>query len=303
MPIPTYDNITLPLLKLVSDLQVHRLKDAIEILAQEFNLTEEEKESLLPSRRGKLFNNRVHWARFYLLRALLLEAPMRGCVKITQRGLKVLNQNPEKIDEKFLDQFKEFKDFKEKVRGVKTSEGITEEVAIIQTPTEALEEAYGRIRGELAQNLLDQIKSCSPNFFEQIVLDLILKMGYGGSRRDAGEKIGKSHDGGIDGIIKEDKLGLDAIYIQAKRWENIIGRPEIQKFVGALEGRRAKKGIFLTTSDFSNEAKNYILKINKKIVLIDGFQLAQYMIDYDIGVSTTDIYKIKKIDSDYFEEE
>lgn len=230
----------------------------------------------------------------------MVESPERGYVKITPRGLKVLKQNPEKINEKFLYQFEEFRNFRDRIRGKKVK--VLEEM-VEQTPTEALEDAFQTIKGELAENLLDQVKKSSPAFFEKLVLNLLLNMGYGGLREDAGKTVGQSHDEGIDGIIKEDKLGLDIIYIQAKRWENTVGRPEIQKFVGALEGKRAKKGIFITTSSFSNEAMKYISNINNKIVLINGPQLARYMIDHDVGVSPFDTYEIKKIDSDYFEEE
>lgn len=178
-----------------------------------------------------------------------------------------------------------------------------EELLIPQTPEELLEISYQDIRKSLAQEILSKIKLCSPSFFERLVVELLVKMGYGGSRSDAGKAIGRSGDEGIDGIIKEDKLGLDIIYIQAKRWENVVGRPEIQKFVGALAGQGAKKGIFITTSRFTNEAKDYIPRNETKIVLIDGEQLANLLIDYNLGVSTQAVYELKKIDLDYFEEE
>ncbi|MEZ4525936.1 MAG: restriction endonuclease [Desulfobacterales bacterium] len=172
-----------------------------------------------------------------------------------------------------------------------------------QTPEEQLEDAYENIRESLATEILEQLKSVAPDFFERIIVEVIVKMGYGGTRRDAGQAVGKSGDGGIDGIIKEDRLGLDIIYLQAKRWQGTVGRPEIQKFAGALQGQRAKKGIFITTSDFSKEARDYAAMIENKIVLIDGKQLAQYMIDFNVGVTTVSTYEIKKLDSDYFTDE
>jgi restriction system protein len=200
-----------------------------------------------------------------------------------------------------MQQFPDFIDFTK--RGIPTSEEEEgKSLSSTQTPEELLEYAHSNLNRELAHELLNTVKQVSPDFFERIVIDLLLQMGYGGSFRDAGKAIGKSGDGGIDGIIKEDKLGLDAIYIQAKRWEGTVGRPEIQKFVGALQGHRAKKGIFITTSNFSDEAIDYASRIDPKIVLLAGEQLAQLMIDHNVGVSKESTYEIKKIDSDYFEE-
>ena len=235
--------------------------------------------------------------------ANLISAPRRGVVKITTDGIKLLRKDIKQFTTKDLSEFEAYKNYRAKIKA-KSIIDIADEEEVIsdQTPEEAMESAYQTINKELAIEFLELIKTNSPDFFEQLVIDLILKMGYGGSRKDAAEKVGKSHDGGIDGIIKEDRLGLDVIYIQAKRWENTVGRPEIQKFAGALEEKRANKGIFITTSQFSRGSVDYISRINKKIVLIDGDQLAQYMIDFDLGVDTKITYKIKTIDSDYFEE-
>ncbi|MEZ6176383.1 MAG: restriction endonuclease [Candidatus Scalinduaceae bacterium] len=255
-----------------------------------------------PSGQQEIFSNRVGWARTYMKKAGLLDSPKRGYFKITQRGLKVLAQKPPKIDVSFLEQFKEFIEF----RDLKRDKSILKEKSGIETettPEEALENAYQNLKDELAGDLLQQIKQSPPSLFEKIVVELLVKMGYGGSRKDAGQAIGKSGDEGIDGIIKEDRLGLDIIYIQAKRWDNTVGRPEIQKFAGALQGQRARKGIFITTSNFSKEAHDYAAKIDSKIVLIDGEQLTQYMIDNTIGVTPISNYEIKKIDFDYFTED
>jgi len=303
MPIPDYQTLMLPLLRLAADGQEHTKRDAVETLAKQFDLTTTERAQLLPSGRQKIFDNRVGWANSYLKKANLLEAPRRGALRITQRGKQVLEQNPKRIDVKFLDQFPEFVEFRDATkaqRGSGRAEPI--EASTDKTPEEALELAHQSIRQALAGELLARMLSCSPEFFEGIVVELLVKMGYGGSRRDAGERIGQSGDGGVDGIIKEDRLGLDAIYIQAKRWQGSVGRPEIQKFVGALQGQRAKKGVFITTSTFTADAVDYASKIDTKVVLIDGELLATLMMDFDLGVSVTATYSVKRIDSDYFDE-
>ena len=301
MAIPDYQTIILPLLKFYSDNQEHSFRDAVEEMAKEFKLTDQERKELLPSGQQEIFDNRVGWARTYMKKACLIDSTRRGHNKITQRGLYVIKQKPQKINVDFLQQFSEFKSFLD-LRHNKQDEEQEPEINN-KTPEESLENAYQKIRNDLATELLKSLKSCSPNFFERLVIDVIIKIGYGGTRQDAGKAIGKSGDGGIDGIIKEDKLGLDTIYIQAKRWENTVGRPEIQKFVGALTGQRAKKGLFITTSDFSKDSLDYVSRIDTKIVLIDGETLAQLMIDHNVGVSTIASYELKKIDSDYFSEE
>ncbi len=301
MAIPDYQTCMLPLLKFYGDGQEHTFHESVEHLAQEFKLTEQEQKQLLPSGQQSVFTNRVGWARSYMKQAGLLESPKRAVNKITKRGVDVLKQKPSRIDVSFLGQFAEFKDFRAR-KHAKTEEA-REEPYNIKTPEETLEFAYDKIREGVAAELLQRLKSCSPGFFERLVVEVIVKMGYGGTRQDAGKAIGKSGDGGIDGIIKEDKLGLDTIFIQAKRWDNTVGRPEIQKFVGALTGQRAKKGLFITTSEFSGDAEEYASRIDTKIVLIDGESLAQLMIDHNVGVSTIASFDLKKIDSDYFTEE
>jgi restriction system protein len=302
MSIPDYQSIMLPLLKFASDRLEHSLRETIEALADKFGLTGEERSELLPSGQQAVFDNRVGWARTYLKKAGLLETTRRGYYKITERGQEVLRKNPAKIDAAFLRQFPEFVEFqrpkKERADGSEDQESNE-----TQTPEEAIETAYQRVRQGLAVELLQTIKDHSPAFFERLVIDLLVKMGYGGTRKDAGQAIGRSGDGGIDGIIKEDRLGLDIVYIQAKRWEGVIGSPEIHKFAGALQGQRAKKGVFITTSAFSKAALDYVSRIESKIVLIDGDMLAQLMIDYNIGVAPIAAYELKRIDSDYFTED
>jgi len=301
MPIPDYQTIMLPLLKFAEDLQEHSLWQAIDVLTNQFNLTDEEQRQLLPSGQQTIFYNRVGWARTYMKKAGLLESTRRGYFRITGRGLEALKQDPSKIDNSYLEQFEEFRDFKALTREKSAEAKEVEEQE--KTPLEVLESAYQNLRNGLANDLLQQIKASPPSLFENIVVELLVKMGYGGSRKDAGKAIGKTGDEGIDGIIKEDRLGLDIIYIQAKRWEHSVGRPEIQRFAGALQGQRARKGIFITTSTFSQEAYDYVDAIDSKIVLIDGELLAQSMIDSNVGVTSDRIYEIKRIDLDYFAEE
>ena len=303
MAIPDFQSIMLPLLKFVGDRKEHSLRETIEALSEEFDLTDEERQELLPSGQQATFGNRVGWARTYMKKAGLVKSTRRGYFQITERGLDVLRQNPPKISTAFLKQFPEFVEFQTPRRGTK-GEAIEQDIVETQqTPEEEIEAVYQRLRQSLATELLQTIKGCSPAFFERLVVDLLIKMGYGGTRKDAGEAIGKSNDGGIDGIIKEDRLGLDIVYIQAKRWDSPVGRPEIQKFAGALQGQRARKGIFITTSTFTNTAQGYVALIDSKIVLIDGNLLAQLMIDHNIGVTTATSYELKRIDSDYFTEE
>jgi restriction system protein len=280
------------------------LREAIEALAENFNLTDEEKRQLLPSGQQATFDNRVGWARTYLKKARLLKYTRRGHFRITERGKSVLENNPSRIDRNYLKKFSEFVDFitPDPEEETKASRLSVEEEK--QTPEEHIEHAYQRVRKSLVKEILQTIQDQSPAFFERLVIDLLVKMGYGGTRKDAGQAVGRSGDGGIDGIIKEDRLGLDIMYIQAKRWnQKTVGRPEIQKFAGALQGRRAKKGIFITTSSFSQTARDYVSRIDSKIVLIDGETLAQLMIDFNIGVTAIASYEIKRIDSDYFTEE
>jgi restriction system protein len=303
MAIPDYESIILPLLKYIADGKEHSKREATDGLAKIFRLSDTERKELLPSGQQAVFDNRVGWARTYLKKAGLLESTKWGYFKITQRGLNVLQKQPPKIDVEFLKQFSEFAEFKKITKKKKMEVKGQAEFTTIQTPEELLETGYNMIRQELIQELLKKTKGCSPDFFERLVIELLINMGYGGSRQDAGKAIGKSGDGGIDGIINEDRLGLDNIYIQAKRWgEGVVGSPEIQKFVGALAGKKAKKGIFITTSTFSKNAIDYAASLENKVVLIGGEQLANLMIDFNVGVSKYGLYEIKKIDTDYFSE-
>lgn len=287
MAIPDFQAIMLPLLNLAEDGKTRHLRDAVDILAQHFELTNDEIRELVPSGQQPKFHNRVTWARSYLKKAGLLETPKRGYFHITEQGHQTLAREPSKIDKKFLERFQ--------VGTTELDDGIPD-----ITPEEALQEAYSVLRKSLADELLKTVMESSPEFFERLVVDLLVRMGYGGSRREAGEAIGRSGDEGIDGIIKEDRLGLDIIYVQAKRWESGVGRPEVQKFAGALQGQRARKGVFITTSDFSREAKEYVKNIETKIILIGGIHLAELMIDHGVGVTTEATYELKRIDSDYF---
>jgi len=293
----------LPLLHLISDGKEYTLNEAVDKLAKQFKLTDEERAELLPSGQTFLFGSRVGWARTYLKKSGLIDSPKRGYIIITKRGKDVLEEKPKEINVKFLKRFPEFLEFQSSKKEENLSEISSMEDTKQQTPEELLETGYESIRKSLEQEILSKLKSIHPSFFEKIVIQLLVRMGYGGSIQDAGKAIGRSGDEGIDGVIKEDKLGLDTIYIQAKRWEGVVGRPELHKFVGALAGQGAKKGIFITTSSFTKEAKDYIPRNETKIVLIDGSTLAQYMIDYNLGVSVQNTYEIKKMDSDYFEEE
>ena len=274
-------------------------------MVKHFNLSDEDQQEMLPSGKQATYKNRTGWAKVYLTKALLFKSPKRASFHITERGKQILATNPQSLRVKDLNQFSEFIDFHQS--GNKQESAVdTNSVEYEErnsTPEETLETAYQELRSGLADELSQQITNNSPEFFENLVVKLLVKMGYGGSIKDAGQALGRSGDEGIDGIIKEDKLGLDVIYIQAKRWQGVVGRPEIQKFVGALHGQRAKKGVFITTSSFSKEATQYVSTIDPKVVLISGDRLVDLMIDYNLGISTVDTYEIKKIDSDFFIEE
>lgn len=305
MAIPTYEQVMLPLLEILRDENLYTNKECIDILAEKLNITEEELRELLPSGKKKIFYDRVNWAKTYMKKAELVEAPRRGTIKITQLGLELLLENPLELKSKDLLRYNSFNDFinasNRNEDNSESNEGLLNE----RTPSEEIASAFENLRTSLADEILEKINSCSFEFFEKLVIELLIKMGYGGSREEAGRATKKTGDGGIDGIINEDRLGLDSIYIQAKRWKDtVVGRPEIQKFSGALDTPGASKGIFITTSTFSKEAREYVKAINtKNIVLIDGMQLAQYMIEFNVGVSTEIIYEIKKIDTDYFTED
>ncbi|MBA3947708.1 MAG: restriction endonuclease [Herpetosiphonaceae bacterium] len=306
MAVPDFQSIMLPLLRFTADQEEHTLDQAYAVLSKQFSLTDDERKELLPSGRQSRFENRTGWSRTYLTKAALLEATGRAKFRITKRGLEVLRTNPPSINIRSLMQFPEFAEFKQPTARANVGserQDIVDEATSQQTPQELLDTSYQTLRQSLAEDILDLVKASPPRFFEILVVDLLVAMGYGGSRKDAGQAVGQTGDGGIDGIIKEDRLGLEAIYIQAKRWEGSVGRPVIQAFAGSLEGQKARKGVFITTSRFSPDAKDYITRIEKKIVLIDGEQLAQLMIDYGVGVTEVGSYIVKRINSDYFGEE
>ncbi|HNZ14773.1 MAG TPA: restriction endonuclease [Anaerolineaceae bacterium] len=305
MAIPDFQTIMLPLLKLASDGKEHYIHDAVEELSNYFKLTEEEKGALLPSGTQSVFYNRVGWARSYMKAAKLLEDPRRTYFKITQRGLDLLAENPQAINNKILSRYPEFVKFRQ--RRPQRSDEIVEksETDSIETPEEIMESAYQELRETLAAEVLNVVTSTSPGFFEKLVVELLHKMGYGGTQRELARAVGRHGDEGIDGVIDQDKLGLDTIYIQAKNWksDSSIGRPEIQKFVGALFGQHARRGVFITTAKFTQDAINYAKKIDAKVILIDGERLAELMIDYNVGVTLNTSYEIKKIDYDFFSDE
>ncbi|HEX8947764.1 MAG TPA: restriction endonuclease [Dissulfurispiraceae bacterium] len=301
MPIPDYETLMQPLLRIAESKKGKEIAliDAIGQLATEFKLTEEEKRELLPSGTTFKFSSRVSWARTYLQKAGLLESTRRGYFKITQRGIEVLKKKPSRIDNKLLQQFEEFKEFQGKKKTKKGNDNTESE-----TPIESIAAKYEQIREALASELLDRVKKCSPQFFERLVIRLLVQMGYGGSLKDAGQALGWTGDGGIDGVIREDKLGLDNIYIQAKRWtDKPVGSPDIDQFAGALSKKKANKGIFITTSTFTRDALASVREYSSRIILIDGITLADYMIDHGVGVSVASTYEIKKVDSDFFEED
>ena len=302
MSIPDFQSLMLPILRLAADGEEHSIRESEAKLAAEFSLSDEEKSRPLASGSQAIFYNRISWAKVYLQQAGLIISPRRGCFQITERGQHVLAKKPERINIKFLEAFPEFVESrssrKDRDKPVERDFENTDR----ETPEEKLEDAYQRIRAGLASELLAHVKSGTAQFFEGLVVELLVKMGYGGSRKEAGRAIGGSGDEGIDGIINEDRLGLDVIYIQAKKWEGTVGRPEIQKFVGALHGKRARKGVFITTGRFAGDALEYVSHIDPRVVLIDGRQLAELMIDFGIGVTPMAVYEIKRIDTDYFGE-
>jgi restriction system protein len=298
--VPTYEQLMYPLLRMAADRQPHRVRDVAHKIGEALGLPENLREETLPDGRNRLVH-RLEWARTYLKKAGLLEYPSRGQFLITNRGQVALDENPGGFGNKYLQKFEEFLEFK---RTKRQQQGETSTVAAEELdPEEAIEDSYQALRAEIEHDLLSRTKSASPQFFEQLVIDLLLKMGYGGSRKEAGRAIGKSGDEGIDGVIDEDALGLDVVYIQAKRWTTrTVNRQDIQQFVGALQGRRARKGIFITTSEFVNSAREYVKTIDNKVVLIDGPMLARLLFDNGVGLSESKKYVLKHIDSDYFDE-
>jgi restriction system protein len=299
MAIPDFQSLIRPLLEAHKDGKEHINRDLVSQLADQFQLTEDERREMLPSGGARLFDNRVGWAKTHVIKAGLLLAPRRAISKITPKGINALQKYPDRIDLKTLQDFEDYREFRTTRRSLEEID-VEHSEPPSKTPEELLDFAYLQVRKQVELDLLEQIKNNPPLFLEKVVVDLMVKMGYGGSRKDAGEAIGKSGDEGIDGIIKEDPLGLDIIYLQAKRWEGVVGRPEIQKFAGALQGQRARKGIFITTSSFTGDALDYVSKIETKIILMDGKMLSKLMFDYGIGVASASSYEVKRIDSDYF---
>jgi restriction system protein len=304
MAVPDFQSFFKPLLEIAADGQEHSLREARDRIAKEMGLTQADLDEKLPSGNQTKFDNRVAWAKSYFIQAKVLDGTRRGYFKIAERGRELLTQGHHRIDIKVLNQYPEFVEFHTaQPAGALGGTSEPEKEPPKTTPEEVLQQAYQNIRNELAGELLTHIQNNTPQFFERLVVDLMVAMGYGGTIRDAGQAIGHAGDEGIDGIIKEDRLGLDVIYLQAKKWEGTVGRPELQKFVGALHGKRAKKGVFITTGRFSADAISYVATIDPKVILIDGRSLASYMIDFDVGVAKATTYEIKKFDSDYFTED
>lgn len=301
MAVPDFNSWLLPVLRHIGDGKEHGVSELYEVLADDMGLSAEDRVQLLKSGKQLVYENRIGWARTYLKKAGLVESPSRGVVRITDRGKGVLANPPEKLNVKFLRQFPEFVEFH-----THKPEFSTPDAPILEpteeSPSDTLERVHDELEKQLADDILERIKKAPPAFFERLVIDLLLAMGYGGSREDAGKTIGKSGDGGIDGVINEDRLGLDVLYVQAKRWEQPVGRPVVQAFTGSLEGVRARKGVLITTSTFTSDAQQYVRQIEKKVVLIDGISLASLMIQHDVGVGVEATYQVKKLDSDYFPE-
>jgi len=295
----------LPLLKILGDEQIHANSDLVTRIADHFKLSDEDRNEMLPSGTQLKLTNRVHWAISYLKHANLLEYHTRGQCKITGEGLEVLTRDLKLINVKYLRTFPVFKEWQDTTKLNRSkSNGQSEKEDIVPdiTPDEMMENSYSDLTKLLKGEIIEKIKGCSPKFFEQLVIDLLLKMGYGGSKIEAGQVLGKSNDGGIDGLIKEDKLGLDTIYVQAKKWENQVPVSQVRDFAGALLAKKAKKGIFITTSTFPPSAREFVSSIEPRIILIDGAYLADLMIEHDLGVSVKRTFNIKKVDHDYYEE-
>lgn len=310
MAIPDFQTIMRPLLQVLANDQEHSNAQLYDAIGKQFGVTSQERDERLPSGRQRVLDNRVGWALTYLRAVKATDSSKRGSHRITPRGHALLRDYPQRVDMRTLEQFAEY----EALRKGTTPNGAGEqallstllpakvEVVSSITPEEAMAQAYKELRASLAQELLEKIKQSSSEFFERLVVDVLIAMGYGGSARDAGQTLGRSGDGGLDGVIREDKLGLDVVYLQAKRWEGVVGRPTIQAFFGAIAGARATKGVVITTSTFSAEARDYVKAIAARIVLVDGKELAEFMIDYNVAVSRVSNYEIKRVDSDYFSE-
>jgi restriction system protein len=303
MPIPDFQSLMLPIMKSAQDGEEHTARELRHRIGEQFGLTEEERKELLPSGAQAVFTNRIAWARSHLTMARLLEKTGKGRFRITQRGKETMASNPPMINQRFLFQFPEYAEARGRTKTDVAVEPVEHTPAIeVASPQERIELAFRELNHSLTTELRSKLASIDPFRFEQVVLDLLVKMGYGGSKKEAAQVTQRTADEGIDGLINEDRLGLEVIYIQAKRWKHKVGRPEIQSFVGAIAGKKAGKGIFITTSDFHDNAREYAMSLHQKLVLIDGRRLAELMIEHNIGVAPEQPYIIKKIDSDYFEE-
>jgi restriction system protein len=300
----------LPTLSALADGEAQHRRALTDAMSNHFELSANERSLLLPSGKAPVIRSRTGWALTYMKQAGLVESPRRGWYQITPTGQDVLTHAPHRIDNDFLMRFEGFRDFRARSRpddkattnNAPISDDELSSTSPVETPDEALEQAYSRLRATVEAELIETVKSVAPAFFEELVIDLLVHMGYGGNRTEAARAIGRTGDGGIDGVIDEDRLGLDSIYVQAKRWDSSVGRPEIQKFAGALQGQRATKGIFITSSTFTREAEDYAQRIGIRIVLIDGRRLASLMFEHGVGVSAKRTYIVKAIDGDYFEE-
>jgi restriction system protein len=301
MSVPDFQSLFIPVLRSMADGNEHSMSELRERIAADLKLTTEDISQRFPRSGETVFANRTAWSATYLSKAGALERVKRGVLRITDRGKELLALNLPRLTIQNLSKYPEFAAYyKGTQEGGDEDQGAKPEKTY--TPEEQLAGAYKVLRDSLASDVLETVKKASPAFFEELVIDLLVAMGYGGSVEDAGKAVGRPGDGGIDGIIKEDKLGLDVVYVQAKRWSTVVGRPDVQTFAGALAGLRARKGVLITTSYFSQDALDFIRRIETRIVLIDGKQLADLMIDHDIGVNVSATYKVKRLDSDYFEE-
>ncbi|HZT05774.1 MAG TPA: restriction endonuclease [Chloroflexota bacterium] len=306
MPVPDYQTFLLPLLKIASDGLEHKVRDARDEIAAMYALSEEDRAELLPSGTQRTFDNRVYWARTYLGKAGLLGMPSRGTFCITRSGQALLATGPRALTKSDLMRYASFVEFSK--RTSKQARGnsaladgqLQGPAASTKTPDEVLDEAYEELRAALVGDVLGQIRACSWRRFEQVVVDVLVAMGYGGSRLDAAQVIGRSGDGGIDGVIKQDPLGLDAVYIQAKQWDGTVGRPQVQAFVGSLAGRQVQKGVMVTTSKFTTDALEYARGFGGRIVLISGEQLAAYMVDHGVGVTVVKTLAVKQVNPEFF---
>ncbi|WP_119257089.1 restriction endonuclease [Shinella zoogloeoides] len=310
MSIPDYQSLMLPVLRLAAEGE-KRVADVEDRIANDLGLTQDEREELLPSGRQRVLHNRIHWAKFYMTKAGLLASPARGRFVATDDGKAILAANPDRIDVKLLLQRPDFREFYKNANGSDANGG---EAAKVQTPhpdtdattpEEQIEAAYQAVLTALRADLLDRISQNSPAFFEGLIVDLLVAMGYGGSRKNAAEQLGRSGDGGVDGVVNEDRLGLDRVYVQAKRYapSNSVGRPDVQAFVGSLVGLGATKGVFVTTSTFSQQARDFVKHLSQRVILIDGQRLTDLMIEHDVGVRISRAIAFKRLDEDFFTEE